>query len=66
MFYDGHVQELKVNYLKVNSSVCVFIGKVRPTQRAKTLTGKMTYQCWFVVDKTLGDVKAAYCECPGG
>ncbi|XP_076099817.1 uncharacterized protein LOC143069191 isoform X2 [Mytilus galloprovincialis] len=66
LFYDGHVQELKVNYLKVNSSVCVFIGKVRPTQRAKTLTGKMTYQCWFVVDKTLGDVKAAYCECPGG
>lgn len=66
LFYDGHVESLEYNHIADNSAVCVFLAKVKPTQRDKTYLNKTFYDLWIVLDKEDGFVVTGHCECIGG
>lgn len=65
LYYDGHVELLEYKNL-TDKSLCIFRSRVRPTQKAKTFLKKDLYDVWFLIDAKHGEVKLAYCECPGG
>lgn len=66
LFADGYVVDLKFSTISAGSDIVAFRAEVKPTQKEKTYLNTSTYNLWIIVDKNLGEVKAAYFECIGG
>nr|XP_002731504.2 PREDICTED: uncharacterized protein LOC100377660 [Saccoglossus kowalevskii] len=64
--FDGHVVDLQYTAISETSLLGSFKAKVNPMLKDKTCFEKCSYDLWFLMEKEISEVVAAYCECPGG